>query len=63
MCSPNASLRLAHHPQPWISSKTALAKRLEAPATSYTDTMLDYCWNSVINDGTTFNQNRVSTLC
>ena len=28
ICSPNASLMLADHLQPWLSSKTALAKRL-----------------------------------
>ena len=33
MCSPHASLMLAHHLQPWISSKTELAKCRAAPAT------------------------------
>ena len=28
ICSLNASLMLAHHLQPWLSSKTALAKHL-----------------------------------
>ena len=43
--SPNASLMLAHRLRPWLSSKTALAKRLfffrESPATRYTDPMLE----------------------
>ena len=30
------------------------------PATRYPDTMLVQCWKSVIDDGTTFNQHRVS---
>ena len=28
ICSPNGSLMLAHHLQPWLSSKTELAKPL-----------------------------------
>ena len=28
ICSHNASLMLAHHLQPWLNSKTALAKHL-----------------------------------
>ena len=48
ICSHNASLMLAHHLQPWLNSKTALAKHLilaggggggwGAQATLYTDT-------------------------
>ena len=56
---------LAHRLRQWLSSYTALAKRLvfaESPATRYTDTMLVQCLNSVINDGTTLTQhwNQVS---
>ena len=31
-----------------------------SPATRYPDTMLVQCWKSVIDDGTTFSQHRVS---
>ena len=33
-----------------------------SPATRYTDTMLVQCWNSVINDGTTFNQHVIGSV-
>ena len=54
---------LAHRLRPWFSCKTALAKGLifaGNTSTRYPDTMLAQCWNSVIVDGTTFNQHWVS---
>ena len=66
ICSPNASLMLAHRLQPWLGSKTALAKRLIfAGRHRELDTLTQCYFNvgTVINDGTTFNQHWVSALC